>query len=282
MTKQIRKKQRTFAIGDVQGCLEPLQQLLEKIHYDPKQDQLWFTGDLVNRGPDSLETLRFIQQLPEDTICVLGNHDLALLAVGAGAVPIRKQDTFNEILIAQDRDDLLDWLRQRPVLHHDPMLGFTLTHAGILPAWDLSQAIHLANELENAIRGPDYLAYLQNMYGNDPQMWDESLTSWERLRFITNAFTRMRFCTQDGALNMQAKGGLTDHANEIPWFTHPFRRTQQEKIVFGHWAALRGHCEIARVYPIDSGCVWGNCLTALCLQTEERIIIKCREYADGD
>lgn len=275
-------KQRVFAIGDIQGCLEPLQQLLKKIDYNPDQDQLWFTGDLINRGPDSLETLRFIKQLPEDTVCVLGNHDLGLLAIAEGDAPLGPHDTIQDILAAPDKAELLTWLRQRPILHHDPQLGFTLIHAGIYPLWDLPQAISLAHELENILRGKDYVAYLKNMYGNHPLFWDEALTGWERARFITNAFTRMRFCTPEGALNLRAKGTPTQHSQDIPWFSFSKRRTQQNKLIFGHWAALGGQSDAQNIYPIDSGCVWGNCLTAFHLQVEQRISVKCKEYTDAD
>ncbi len=182
----------TYVIGDVQGCLPPLQQLLEKIAYNPAVDELWFTGDLINRGYHSLETLRFIHALP-NTIVVLGNHDLALLAIANGSVLAHPKDTFDEILKAPDREALLTWLRHRPLLHHDPVLGFTLTHAGIYPAWDLKTAQQLAKEVAQWLQGPHYQAYLDNLYGNEPVFWHDDLQQWERTRFNTNAFTRMRF-----------------------------------------------------------------------------------------
>lgn len=265
---------KTYAIGDVQGCLRPLQQLLQKINYDQGQDTLWFAGDLINRGSHSLETLRFIKSLPR-TICVLGNHDLALLAIAEGFIRPQPQDTFQEILFAPDKQELLSWLRQQRILHHDPDLRFTLTHAGIFPLWDLKQAIKHAQELEQVLRGPLYRQFLQNMYGNHPTQWHDSLQGWERLRFITNAFTRMRFCTPQGALDFSVTGTLAQHPQHIPWFAFPKRATQQERLLFGHWAALEARCEVAHVYPLDSGCVWGKCLTAFCLQTHKRTKVSC-------
>jgi bis(5'-nucleosyl)-tetraphosphatase (symmetrical) len=268
----------TYVIGDVQGCLTPLLQLLEKIQFSPLKDKLWFTGDLINRGHHSLETLRYIKQLPEDTICVLGNHDLALLAVAEHAVPVHPKDTLQDILDAPDKDELLNWLRKRPLLHHDPKLGYTLTHAGIYPSWDLEKAISLANELEKILQGEHYQDFLHNMYGNFPLFWDDNLEGWDRARFITNAFTRMRFLLPDGSLDMSSKGEPSAHPHEYPWFAFPKRQMQNEKIIFGHWASLKGKTDIPNVYPIDSGCVWGNCLTAFCLQTAEKVTVDCKDY----
>ncbi len=268
----------TYAIGDVQGCLPPLQQLLEKINYQPKHDQLWFTGDIVNRGMHSLETLRFIKALPQNTIVVLGNHDLALLAIAAGKAPIHSKDTIEEILKAPDRDVLLDWLRHRPLLHHDLTLGFTMTHAGIYPKWDLQQAKTLATEIEHHLQDTGYKEFLQHMYGNHPLVWDEALTGWDRTRFITNAFTRMRFCSSSGALDLSIKGSPLMHPHDIPWYAFPDRRTKEDKLIFGHWAALGTQIEVPNIYPLDSGCVWGNCLTAICLQTERKVEVDCKDY----
>lgn len=265
----------TYVIGDVQGCLVPLKKMLDKINYQPHRDELWFTGDLVNRGPHSLQTLRFVKQLPSSTICVLGNHDLALLAIAAGVAEPSPEDTFQAVLQAPDKSALLQWLRSQPLLHHDPHFKVTLTHAGIYPGWDLAQAMALAHELEEILRGPEYISFLQNMYGNHPTVWEDTLTGWERARFITNAFTRMRFCTASGALNLTSKGNTLQHAEEIPWFEIPNRRTKQDKILFGHWAALRGQCDVPHVYPLDGGCVWGYCLFALCLETNQRFSVDC-------
>ncbi len=267
----------TYAIGDVQGCLPPLKELLQKIHYQPGNDQLWFTGDLINRGYDSLETLRFIKALP-NTIVVLGNHDLALLAVNQGAIKPHPKDTMEEILMASDKQALLDWLKARPLLHHDPKLGFTLTHAGIYPLWDLKKAQLLAKEVEQCLQGPDSDNYLKNLFGNLPTTWNDNLTGWDRLRFITNAFTRMRFCNENAELDLKAKGNPRLHPELIPWFAFPGRVMAKRKIIFGHWAALNMETTQEEVYPLDSGCVWGNCLTALCLENEQRVSIDCKDY----
>jgi len=266
---------KTYVIGDVQGCLAPLKALLQAIDYSPAHDTLWFAGDLVNRGPHSLETLRFIHALP-NTLCVLGNHDLALLAARHHC-PAQPSPAFLEILEAPDSTLLLDWLQSCPILHHDTAQGFTLTHAGIFPAWDLPKAIALAQELEGVLRGSQPLDFFQNMYGNEPTCWHDTLDGWDRLRFITNAFTRMRFCTQAGELNLDTKGAPEQHPELIPWFLMPNLRTQQDKLLFGHWAALGTQAAhaIDNIYPLDSGCVWGNCLTAFCLQTQKRITVDC-------
>ncbi len=265
-----------YAIGDVQGCFEPLQRLLKKINYHPDHHQLWFTGDLVNRGPESLKTLRFVKQLPEDTVCVLGNHDLGLLSIAIHANALHPEDTFTDILNAPDKEELLDWLRHRPILHHDTQLGFTLTHAGILPSWTLLEAQAFAKELEAVLRGPHYEEFLRNMYGNAPTTWEDAMMGWDRFRFITNAFTRMRFCTPTGMLDFSSKGAEHPEASHIPWFKVPNRRMTGEKIVFGHWAALQGKSDEPGIFPIDTGCVWGNCLTALCLHTQERVSVDCK------
>ncbi len=269
----------TYAIGDVQGCLPPLEKLLDKINYHPQKDQLWFTGDLINRGYHSLETLRFIKTLP-NTVIVLGNHDLALLAINQGAVRAHPKDTYGDILAAPDKSDLLAWLKSRPLLHHDANLGFTLTHAGIYPLWDLSKAQALAQEVEDCLQGTHSAAYLENLFGNEPSAWQDGLSGWDRLRFITNAFTRMRFCTPTGDLELKAKGNPALHPELIPWFAFPGRMMEKRKIIFGHWAALNAQSIDAAVFPLDSGCVWGNCLTAFCLETEKKVSVDCKDYID--
>ncbi|MBS0288840.1 MAG: symmetrical bis(5'-nucleosyl)-tetraphosphatase [Proteobacteria bacterium] len=268
----------TYVIGDVQGCLPPLKQLLHQLQYDPKHDQLWFTGDIVNRGLHSLETIRFIRDLPESTIVVLGNHDFGLLAIEQGCVPLHGKDTLQPILEAPDCRALCDWLRHRPLMHHDPKTGFTLTHAGIYPLWDLSQAQQYAKEIEQLLQDSHFKNFLQHLYGEHALVWEEKLTNWNRARFITSAFTRMRFCTAQGALDLTAKGSPVLHPELIPWFSFPDRRTQENKLIFGHWAALPIELQIRGIYPLDSGCVWGNSLTAFCLQTEKKITVDCKDY----
>src|SRR5690242_15818961 len=195
-----------FAIGDVQGCYDDLMRLLERIHFDESEDQLWFAGDLVNRGPDSVGVLRFVKGLGDSAVSVLGNHDLHLLAVAAGTAPKRKNDTLDGLLASPQRDDYLDWLRHRPLLHHDPALGYTLVHAGLPPQWDLHQAMACAHELEAALRGPDHVEFFRAMYGDEPRRWDPALKGIERLRFIVNCFTRLRYCGKAGDLDLKSKG----------------------------------------------------------------------------
>ncbi|MBS0286509.1 MAG: symmetrical bis(5'-nucleosyl)-tetraphosphatase [Proteobacteria bacterium] len=268
----------TYAIGDVQGCYHPLLQLLEKINYNPAQDALWFTGDLVNRGYHSLETIRFIKALPQKTKIVLGNHDLALLAYANGSIKPHPKDTFDEILQAPDAQDLLSWLKHLPLLHHDATLGFTLTHAGIYPLWDLVTAQNLAKEIEDLLQGPQSKVFFDHLFGNTPTAWDEKLTGWERARFIVNAFTRMRFCTSDGHLDLKANGSPAMHPELIPWFAFKERKLKSQNLIFGHWAALFGSPTTEHVIALDSGCVWGNCLTAFCLENKQSVSVDCKDY----
>lgn len=267
----------TYAIGDVQGCYNELMALLEKIAYDPNKDQLWFTGDLVNRGPHSLKTLRFIYSLPVQPIVVLGNHDLHLLAVAYGAISINAKDTSNEILNAPDRDDLLTWLRQRPLIYQDTRLGYAMVHAGIYPGWTLKEAMLYANELEAILKSDQYTEFFQHMYGNEPSHWDATLTGWERLRFIANAFTRMRFCTPDGGLNLTIKETAQPPQGLVPWFEMPMPN-QNLRIIFGHWAALGGAIIKPGFFHLDTGCVWGGKLTAIRLEDGELIQVPGQKY----
>ncbi|MGE3320094.1 MAG: symmetrical bis(5'-nucleosyl)-tetraphosphatase [Candidatus Berkiella sp.] len=269
----------TYAIGDVQGCFNELLALLSLIHFDPNQDTLWFTGDLINRGTQSLEALRYIRALPERTVCVLGNHDLALLAAASGAITPKEGDTYQAILTANDKDDLLEWLRHRPLFHQDPQRQFILSHAGIYPLWSAAKAQNLAKEAEALLQGPEYHEAMHSMFGDLPNKWSDSLTGWDRFRFIVNAFTRMRFCDAHGTLDLGNKGGKTHHHAFLPWFNVPSRQTQQNKLLFGHWAALEGKTDTPRVYALDTGCVWGNALTAFCLETEQRYQVSCRPQA---
>lgn len=252
-----------YAIGDVQGCYEPLRRLLDLLRFDPTADRLWLVGDLVNRGPQSVEVLRLVRELGERAITVLGNHDLTLLAVAAGQVQPKKKDTFQMVLDAPDSAELLDWLRRRPLLHHDAALGFTLVHAGLPPQWDLALAQRCAAELAATLRGPQYEDFLAHMFGGEPRSWRDDLAGYDRLRFIVNALTRMRFCTLAGELNFTDKGPPgSQGAGLWPWFTLPNRRSAELRIVFGHWAAL-DYYRAPGVYALDSGCVWGNRLTAI-------------------
>ena len=254
-----------YAVGDVQGCHDELLRLLDHLKFDPGSDEIWFTGDLVNRGPQSLETLRTIRSLGNSAICVLGNHDLHLLAVAEGISRTKHRDTFSDVLDAPDREELLEWLRTRPLLHHDA--GFYLIHAGLPPQWTLDDAERLAREVEVTLRGPDHLDFLWHMYGNAPDLWQESLEGFDRLRFITNCLTRLRFLTVDGRLNLSEKGSPSGKEGElIPWFEHPDRRNREQMIVFGHWSTLGFH-QSDLTLCIDTGCLWGGSLTAVKLDS---------------
>lgn len=252
-----------YAIGDLQGCYDELQHLLERIEFDPGHDRLWFVGDLVNRGPQSLECLRFVHALGGAAVTVLGNHDLSLLASAAGLRRSGARDTLEDVLEAPDRDELLDWLRHRPLLYADPRLGYALVHAGLAPQWTLEQAMSLAEEVHAVLRGGDYRAFFAAMYGDRPDRWDEALTGMERLRFIVNALTRIRYCTPDGRLELHNKESPRAHeATLIPWFEFENRQSRGARIVFGHWSTLSVG-ERHNTWSVDSGCVWGGRLTAL-------------------
>lgn len=254
----------TYVIGDIQGCFAELQALLNDIAFNPEHDTLWFVGDLVNRGPDSLATLRFIKGLGERAICVLGNHDLHLLTVAHGSQAPYSGDTLDEILQAHDCDELLCWLRHLPLLHHDANLHITMTHAGILPHWSLAQAQTYSQEVCAQLQSNTYVDLLNVMYGDQPALWSNTLQGMPRYRFIINAFTRMRYVTHEGALNLQAKMALADCPKGlIPWFNFPGRVMATQKIVFGHWAALNGVSGCQNAINVDTGCIWGGKLTAL-------------------
>ncbi len=271
-----------YAIGDVQGCYTDLQNLLSKINFSAINDTLWFAGDLVNRGPNSLETLRFIKSLGDSAVMVLGNHDLHALAVQAG-IKKDKRDSLSSLLTASDADELFHWLRNQPLIHHDPELNFTLVHAGIPAEWDLKSALAYGQELHRVLSNDNYIEFLEHMYGNMPDRWDEKLTSWDRLRYICNAFTRMRFCYDDGRLNLTEKNApefVAKHSSEPlkPWFELNTRKMQSDKIIFGHWSNLGLRLQNT-VFAIDTGCLWGNQLTALKINKELKYYqVNCAEY----
>lgn len=266
-----------YAIGDIQGCYDELQALLASIDFNPDRDRLWFAGDLVNRGPKSLETLRFIRGLGDGAVSVLGNHDLHLLAAAHG-YPLNHDDhTLDAILTAPDRDALIDWLLHQPLLHHDAQLGFTMVHAGLPPQWDLALASACAREVETVLQGDRLKVFIEHMYGNKPKCWSESLDGWGRLRFIVNCLTRMRFCDADGKLEFKCKGAPgKQRQGYYPWFEIPWRSSKDMHIIFGHWSTL-GARDDPGIYPIDSACLWGGQLTALRIDTErpQRINFDC-------
>lgn len=266
----------TYAIGDVQGCYDQLQRLLDVIRFNERNDILWFAGDLVNRGPDSLPTLRFVKGLGSAAVTVLGNHDLHLLAAACAPIAANTKKALEQVLFAPDRDELIDWLRHRPLLHHDDT--FCLVHAGISPQWDLAQAKMLAQEVETALQGNHYAIVLKTMYGNKPDLWSPDLSGMARLRFIINTFTRMRYCDKDGRLDLHHNGPPGSQPKHLmPWFKTPKRKSLGINVIFGHWSAL-GYYEGENCYGIDTGCLWGGQLTALKLWENgkiERFSIDC-------
>ena len=252
-----------YAVGDVQGCCDELERLLEAVAFAPQRDRLWFVGDLVNRGPRSLDVLRLVRGLGEAAVVVLGNHDLHLLAIARGAAHLRPADRMLQpVLEAPDREQLLDWLQARPVLHHDAALGVTMLHAGLPPQWDVGLARRCAAELEAALRGNHSGRLFASMYGNRPDLWSDDLEGDDRLRFITNALTRLRVCDADGRLLLKHKGPPEKMPpGAVPWFRAPARRWAGARIVCGHWSAL-GYLDEGGVLALDTGCVWGGTLTA--------------------
>ena len=279
-----RDASSTYAIGDVQGCLDDLLRLLEKLNFDPDVDRLWFTGDLVNKGPNSLELLRFVHGLGNAAISVLGNHDLHLLAVAAGAVKIRKKDTITEILDAPDCEELLFWLRHQPVLHHSKSLGFTMIHAGLPPQWDLKKARQCACELETVLQNVDYEDLFLHLSGEGPLYWREDLEGWERLRYITNCFTQLRWCDPDGRIDLQGKRRKSPAKKKRsrPWFAIPNRASKPLHILFGHWAKLTVTPSVkgtVSVVPLDTGCANGGCFTAFRLEDKRHFKLKCKNKA---
>ncbi len=261
--------QNIYAIGDIQGCYQELQALLKLIKFDRTRDQLWLVGDLVNRGPQSLDVLRFIKDLGPHAITVLGNHDLHLLAVAYGTQALARSDTLDDILSAPDCVKLIEWLQQQPLLHHDAKLNYTMVHAGIPPQWDLISAQNFAYEVESILKN-NPRDFFKNMYGNEPCEWSDELVGFDRLRYIVNAFTRLRFCTRSGKLELKTKETAVSPTSDLlPWFKIPERKTKHDKIIFGHWAALEGKANTENIFALDTGCVWGGKLTALRLSDEQ-------------
>lgn len=261
----------TYAIGDVQGCFDELQALLERISFSTA-DRLWFVGDLVNRGPQSLRVLRFVRSLASRAVTVLGNHDLHLVAQHEGFERARADDTFADVMAAPDRGELVDWLRGRPLMHVEGELA--MVHAGLLPQWRRERAAELAREVEAALVAPNYRDFFAHLYGSQPDRWRDELAGWDRLRVIVNAMTRMRFCTSDGRMEFRAKGREAPEGYR-PWYET--RPREDGLLVCGHWSAL-GLELTPQVALLDSGCVWGGALTALRLEDRRVTQVACRGY----
>lgn len=258
-----------FAIGDVQGCYKSLQQLIKGTGFNASEDQLWFCGDLVNRGPSSADVLRYIMDLGDAAHCVLGNHDLNLLAVAYGCREMKVSDTLEDILGAPDSNEMLDWLRHRPLFHKSRLDKVCMVHAGIYPAWSIKKAERLATEVEHVLRHGDYQKFLKKMYGNYPAYWSNELTGWDRLRFITNAMTRMRFIDSTGALELDIKCSPGKQPSGFePWYTLENKRKPAWKVIFGHWSTLGLHWQNNAIC-LDSGCLWGGHLTAARIDLEK-------------
>jgi bis(5'-nucleosyl)-tetraphosphatase (symmetrical) len=263
----------TYAIGDLQGCHVSLLRLLEVIRFDPAADRLWFVGDLVNRGPDSLAILRFVRGLGDAAVCVLGNHDLHLLALGEGLGREHKGDTLDAVLAAPDRDELLAWLRARPLAWREG--DYLMVHAGVLPQWTVEDTLARAAEAGAVLCGPHYVDFFRQMYGNAPVAWDDALEGIERLRVIVNAFTRLRYCSAAGEMEFHHKGAPgTQPAGWLPWFEVPGRRTAEATLIIGHWSTL-GLVNRPDLVALDTGCLWGGKMTAFRLEDREVFAVPC-------
>jgi len=264
----------TYAIGDILGCFDELLRLLDTISFNENEDQLWFAGDLVNRGPKSLETLRFVKALGSSAVTVLGNHDMHLLAASCTEKIAAKKDALSQVLEAPDRDELIHWLRHQPLFHYND--DFCLVHAGLPPQWDFKKTQKMALLAEQTLRSSDYQIFLKQMYGNKPNIWSSSLKGMSRIRFIINCFTRMRYCDASGRLDFANSGPLgSQPKNLLPWFEVPNRKNADMRVIFGHWSTL-GYYEGSNCFAIDTGCLWGGQLTALKLGVEvQRYSIDC-------
>ncbi|MBD3755519.1 MAG: symmetrical bis(5'-nucleosyl)-tetraphosphatase [Gammaproteobacteria bacterium] len=275
----------TYIIGDLQGCYDELQQLLQQIRYAPESDELWFVGDIVNRGPKSLECLRFVKQLEEQgrAKMVLGNHDFHLLAAYSGLKRFQsKSDTLDDIFAAHDAPQLIDWLRRQPLMVSHPLYEVVMVHAGIPPQWSIRQAQTLAKEVEPHLQGDNWQTFVtEHLFGAEPDTWCDSLQGWDRIRYIVNAFARMRYCNPQGQLEFKLKSAPGEHHSEDtagfqPWFVHPNRKNKTHEIFFGHWSTL-GAMDAYGIHSTDTGCLWGGLLTAYCLETKRRHTLQCTQ-----
>ena len=268
----------TYAIGDLQGCFDSLQELLGEIGFRETDDRLWFVGDLVNRGPQSLEILRFVKSLGDHAVSVLGNHDLHLLMIADGRIKAHRKDTLDAILDAPDREELLTWLRELPLMHADG--EYAMVHAGLLPSWNVAKALDLARETETVLQGPDWRGLMAQMYGNQPDQWDDALSGYERARVIINAMTRLRVCTADGRMEFSHKGRIEDiPPGYMPWFRVPGRKSTNMTIICGHWSAI-GLLVEKNLMALDSGCLWGRRLSAVRLEDRRIFQVSCPKLAD--
>jgi bis(5'-nucleosyl)-tetraphosphatase (symmetrical) len=269
----------TYAVGDIQGCYDQLMRLLDKVNFDPSCDKLWSVGDLINRGPQSLETIRFAKSLGKAFTMVLGNHDLHFVAMATGATKHGKKDTLQDILDDPQCPQFCDWLRQQPLLHREKLetekglQTFLMVHAGIAPGWTFKMARRYAGEVEAALQSDKYMKFLSKMYGDEPDIWHDGLESWERLRVITNYLTRVRFCNGETQLNLAIKTGpKTPPEGFKPWYE--YQQLKKNKIIlFGHWATLEGETNWPNVHALDTGCVWGRTLTMLRLEDKQRFSV---------
>ncbi|MDA8978216.1 symmetrical bis(5'-nucleosyl)-tetraphosphatase [bacterium] len=266
-----------YAVGDIQGCYRELMEVLDQVAFNPSHDQLWAVGDLINRGPDSKAVLRFLYDNKRAVRCVLGNHDLHFLAVYHGARKARRNDTFEKLLAASHCDEWINWLQQQPLCWHDETLNYTMVHAGIAPQWTLQDALRYSAEVQAVLQSQHASEFLQHMYGNEPNAWSDDLKDEARLRCITNYFTRMRLVDGSGALNL-------DYANDLaqvpdgyyPWFLHPQRAATEQRIIFGHWAALDGYVNNHNLFGLDTGCAWGRSLTLMQLESHDLFLAQAQ------
>jgi len=258
----------TYVIGDVQGCFDELQELVKYISFNPKKDQLWFVGDLVNRGPKSLETLRWVKSLGNSAVTVLGNHDLHLLAIHAGVKKIKPSSSMYSALQADDIHELVEWLRYQPLMLYNKQLKFAMVHAGLAPQWTLKDALRYSKEVETILQSKKYKDFLHNMYGDQPNQWDTSLNGWDRLRAISNFMTRVRYCSNKGVMNFSEKGPPKSQIADMePWYKIRSRKSQDTTVVFGHWSTL-GYLHNHNIISTDTGCLWGGLLTAIKIEAE--------------
>jgi bis(5'-nucleosyl)-tetraphosphatase (symmetrical) len=272
-----------YTIGDIQGCYEPLRKLLDSVHFDPSSDRLWFVGDLVNRGPRSLDVLRYVRGLGDAATVVLGNHDLHLIMQAEGFGKANAEDTFDDVINAPDSEELLAWLRHRPLFHVEG--HYAMVHAGLLPDWTVDKASALSDEVRVALGGTNYREFLANMWGSEPTRWSDELVGWDRLRVIVNAMTRMRYCREGGAMEFRVRGAKNppEQAPEgcIPWYALPGRASADHTIVFGHWSAL-GYRRHPDLISLDSGCLWGGSLTAVRLMDRQAFQVRCPAVIEPD